>query len=316
MENMFFDNVTDFILRGFPVFHTWHWIVFGIIFVMYILTITGNVLIITITCTNVHLHSPMYFFISNLSFIEILYTSVTIPQLLVLLTGMNQSISFRNCITQFYFVFALGSIECFLFSVMSYDRYCAVCKPLHYKLIMSRPVCRNLALACWLMGFSTNLIPTFIIANLQFCGRNIHHFFCDLSPLLQLSCHNTNKLQILNFFSATAIVLCSFTLTLGTYIRIIMTISMIPSFIGKFKAFSTCASHLIVVLIFFGSVACVYVRPRASKNFELNKVFSIFYIVVTPVVNPLIYSFRNKDVKIAIKNLLYKKTYFNLVKYN
>lgn len=288
MESVFSDNNTDFILLGFPVFYTWHWSVFGIIFAMYILTLTGNIIIITITCTDIHLHSPMYFFISNLSFIEILYTSVTIPQILALLVGRNRSISFRNCITQFYFFFCLGSTECFLLSIMSYDRYCAVCNPLRYKLIMSDPVCRTLVLTCWIMGFFPNLIATFIIANLKFCGRNIQHFFCDLSPLLQLSCQNTNKLQTLNFFSACLVVLFSFTVTLGTYVRIIMTISTIPSFTGKFKAFSTCASHLTVVLMFFGAVAFVYVRPRASTDYELNKVLSIVYIVVTPVVNPLI----------------------------
>ncbi|XP_073438926.1 olfactory receptor 6M1-like [Dendrobates tinctorius] len=307
MEKVFLENITDFILLGFPVFYTWHWSVFGVIFVMYILTITGNVIIITITCIDIRLRSPMYFFISNLSFLEILYTSVTIPQILVLLTGRNRSISFENCITQFYFFFALGSIECFLLSAMSFDRYLAVCNPLRYKLIMSGPVCRTLVLSCWIMGLSTNLIPTFIIANLKFCGRDIQHFFCDLSPLLQLSCQNTSKLQTLNFFTASSIVLFSFALTLGTYVRIIMTISTIPSATGKFKAFSTCASHLIVVLIFFGAVAFVYVRPRASTDFELNKVLSAVYIVMTPVVNPLIYSLRNKDVKMAIKKLLFKE---------
>ncbi|XP_056374084.1 olfactory receptor 6M1-like [Hyla sarda] len=311
MESAFSNNITDFILLGFPVFHTWHWSVFGIISIMYVLTLTGNIIIITITCTDVHLHSPMYFFISNLSFIEILYTSVTIPQILVLLTGRNKIISFRSCIAQFYFFFCLGSTECFLLSVMSYDRYCAVCNPLRYKLIMSGPVCRNLVLACWIMGFFPNLIATFIIANLKFCGRNIQHFFCDLSPLLQLSCHNTNKLQTLNFFSASSIVLFSFALTLGTYICIIMTIATIPSLTGKCKAFSTCASHLTVVVIFFGAVAFVYVRPRASTNYELNKVLSIVYIVVTPVLNPLIYSFRNKDVKMGIKKIFFQQNIIN-----
>ncbi|XP_075067037.1 olfactory receptor 6M1-like [Mixophyes fleayi] len=307
MENGISNNVTEFILLGFPVFQTWHWSLFGIILVMYILTLTGNIIIIVIAWTDSHLDSPMYFFISNLSFIEILYTSVTIPKLLAVFIGKSRSISFRGCIAQFYFFFCLGSTECFLLAVMSYDRYSAVCNPLRYKVIMRASVCRYLVMACWIGGFFPNLFPAFIIANLKFCARNIQHFFCDISPLLQLSCQNTSSLQTLNFITASAIVLFSFVLTLSTYFRIIMTISAIPSITGRFKAFSTCASHLTVVVIFFGAVAIVYVRPRASTDFKLNQVLSIVYIVVTPIVNPLIYSFRNKVVKRAIKKVIFRQ---------
>ncbi|XP_040214188.1 olfactory receptor 6M1-like [Rana temporaria] len=271
---------------------------------MYLLTITGNIIIITIALTDRLLNSPMYFFIGNLSFIEMMYTSVTIPKLLALLIGKSNSISLNGCLTQFFFFFSLGSAECFLLAVMSYDRYCAVCNPLLYNLIMSRPLCCYLVLACWLGGIFPNLFPTVLLSHLNFCDRYIQHFFCDLSPILQLSCSNTNRLQTLNFLTASAIVLFSFSLTLWTYIRIIMTILTIQSKTGKFKTFSTCASHLTVVIIFFGAVALVYVRPNASKDFELNKALSVVYIVLTPVVNPLIYSFRNKDVKRAIKKLI------------
>ncbi|XP_018420441.1 PREDICTED: olfactory receptor 6M1-like [Nanorana parkeri] len=295
------DYLAYFILHGFPAFQFWQWNVFGIILFMYLLTITENIIIITIVLSDSLLNSPMYFFIGNLSFIEMLYTSVTIPKLLALLIGKSKSISLTGCLTQFFFFFSLGSAECFLLAVMSYDRYCAICHPLLYNVIMNRPLCCYLVLACWIGGFIPNLFPTVLLSQLHFCDRYIEHFFCDLSPLLQLSCSNTNRLQTLNFLTASAIVVFSFSLTLWTYIRIIMTILAIPSTTGKFKTFSTCASHLTVVTIFFGTVAFVYVRPRASKDFELNKVLSVVYIVLTPVVNPLIYSFRNKDVKTTIK---------------
>ncbi|CAI9604546.1 unnamed protein product [Staurois parvus] len=276
----------------------------GIILIMYILSVTGNIIIIFMVCVDKHLSSPMYFFIANLSFIEILYTSVITPKLLAVLIGNNRIISFNGCITQFYLFFCLGSTECFLLAVMSYDRYTAICNPLLYNIIMRRPVCCYLVTASWMGSFFPNLIATLIIANLKFCGQNIQHFFCDLFPLLQLSCYNTNKLQTFNFFTASTIVLLSFSLTLWTYIRIIMTISTIPSNNNRCKAFSTCTSHLTVVLIFFGTVAFVYLRPSVSTDFILNKALSLIYIVVTPVVNPLIYSFRNNDVKMAIKSYL------------
>lgn len=295
--------VKDFILLGFPVFQ-WQWSMSGIILIMYILSVTGNMIIIFMVCVDQHLSSPMYFFIANLSFIEILYTSVTLPKLLVILIEKNRIISFNGCITQFYLFFSLGSTECFLLAVMSYDRYTAICNPLLYNSIMRRPVCCYLVMACWMGSFFPNLIATFIIANLKFCGQNIQHFFCDLFPLLQLSCYNTSKLQTLNFFTASTIVLFSFSLTLWTYIRIIMAISTIPSINDKCKAFSTCASHLTVVLLFFGTVSFVYLRPSISADFNLNKALSVIYIVMTPVVNPLIYSFRNKDVKMAITSYL------------
>ncbi|XP_072270010.1 olfactory receptor 6M1-like [Pyxicephalus adspersus] len=296
-----------FILHGFSASQFWHWNFFVVILVMYLLTITGNIIIITIVLIDSLLNSPMYFFIGNLSFIEMLYTSVTIPNLLVLLTGKSKSISLSGCLTQFFFFFSLGSAECFLLAVMSYDRYCAICNPLLYNAIMNRSLCCYLVLACWIGGFFPNLFPTVLLSYLNFCGRYIQHFFCDLSPLLQLSCSITNSLQTLNFLTASAIVLLSFSVTLWTYIRIIITIVAIPSTTGKFKSFSTCASHLTVVIIFFGTVAFVYVRPKASKDFELNKVLSVVYIVLTPVVNPLIYSFRNKDIKAAIKKLILNK---------
>ncbi|XP_068102167.1 olfactory receptor 6M1-like [Hyperolius riggenbachi] len=297
-------NTSHFYLLGFPVYQPWHWILFGIIMIMYFLSLVGNIIIIFMVYTNSHLSSPMYFFIANLSLIEILYTSVTIPKLLDVLIAKNKYISFDGCIAQFYFFFCLGSTECFLLAVMSYDRFTAICKPLLYNIIMNWPVCHYLVVACWLGGFLPNLIATFIIANLQFCGQDIQHFFCDLFPLLQLSCYDTSKLQTLNFFTASAIVLLSFFLTLWTYIRIIMAILKIPSMTGKFKAFSTCASHLTVVVISFGSVGFVYLRPKVNADFDLNKALSVFYIVVTPVINPLIYSFRNKDVKMVLKKII------------
>ncbi|XP_063312515.1 olfactory receptor 6B9-like [Pelobates fuscus] len=307
MEDRTHNNITEFLLIGFPTFVPWHWTVFFVFLIMYMLTLTGNIIIIIIVRTDSCLSSPMYFFISNLSFIEILYTSVTIPKLLALVIGRSLSITFNNCLIQFYFFFSLGATECFLLTAMSYDRYIAICNPLHYIHIMSHSICVYLVLASWTGGFVLNLFPVFLISKLKFCGRNIQHFFCDLSPLLKLACQNTYDIETLNFFTAFAIVLFSFSITLVTYIRIIITILSISSSLGRQKAFSTCASHLIVVLIFYGALAFVYVRPRASTSFELNKFLSMIYIIVTPIANPLIYSLRNKDAKMAIKKVIFKK---------
>uniref|UniRef100_A0A8C5LSH6 Olfactory receptor n=1 Tax=Leptobrachium leishanense TaxID=445787 RepID=A0A8C5LSH6_9ANUR len=301
MEHWTPSNLTEFILHGFPTFQPWHCIVFGIIILMYLLTLTGNMIIIMIVRTDSNLSSPMYFFISNLSFIEIFYTSVTIPKLLALVIGRSQLISFESCLIQFYFFFSLGSTECFLLTAMSYDRYIAICKPLHYIVIMRDTVCVQLVLACWTGGFFLNLFPVLLISKLRFCGTNIQHFFCDLSPLLKLSCQSTKEIETLNFFTALFIVLFSFSVSLVTYIQIIRMVLSIPSSLGRQKAFSTCASHLTVILIFYGAIAFVYVRPRASTTFQLNQVLSMIYILVTPILNPLIYSLRNEDAKTAIR---------------
>ncbi|KAM8960690.1 olfactory receptor 6M1-like [Pelodytes ibericus] len=308
MEDSISNNFTEFILLGFPTYQSWHCILFVIFLIFYLLTLTGNIIIITIVRTDGCLSSPMYFFISNLSFIEILYTSVTVPKLLALVIGRSQSISFSSCIIQFFFFFSLGATECFLLTVMSYDRYIAICKPLHYTLIMNGTLCFYLVVVCWIGGFFLNLFPAFFISKLKFCDRNIRHFFCDLSPLLKLSCQSTTGIETLNFFTAFAIVLFSFSMTLATYIRIIVTILSIPSKLGRQKAFSTCGSHISVVLIFYGAVAFVYVRPKASTSFDLNKFLSMIYILVTPVMNPLIYSFRNKDVKIAVRKVIFRQS--------
>ncbi|XP_053555800.1 olfactory receptor 6F1-like [Bombina bombina] len=299
------NNITQFLLLGFPDFQFWHYGLFGIFLTMYLLTIAGNITIVSIVRHDDSLHTPMYFFISNLSFIEIMFTTVTVPKILALVIGYSKSISFHSCLIQFYFFFSLGSTECCLLAAMSYDRYIAVCNPLHYSSIMNRSVCLYIVLACWVEGIFITSIHTFCIANLKFCGKNtIHHFFCDLSPLLKLSCENTSVIEFLNFLTACVIVLCSFSLTLFSYIRIIMTVLAIPSSTGKRKTFSTCASHLIVVLMFFGTVAFVYVRPRVSTDFEANMFISMLFIVVTPALNPFIYSLRNKEVKYAIKKLI------------
>ncbi|XP_072270018.1 olfactory receptor 6F1-like [Pyxicephalus adspersus] len=292
--------VTEFILLGFSGTKNIKLLLFGIFFFIYIITVTGNIVIVTIVYVDLHLHTPMYFYLGNLSFLEILYTTNIIPRMLFNIITENHIVSFLECIAQLYFFGSLGSTECFLLGVMAYDRYVAICKPLHYATIISTKTSVLMALCSWCAGFIATFGAIILVSQLHFCGPNtIKHFFCDLHPVLELSCKNANTMNTVAWTLASTILLGSCLLTLASYIRIMLTIMRIPSK-DRQKAFSTCTAHLTVVVIFYGAMISMYVSPKSPSNVDFNKFSSLLYTVVTPFLNPFIYSLRNQEVKQAI----------------
>uniref|UniRef100_A0A452HAK8 Olfactory receptor n=1 Tax=Gopherus agassizii TaxID=38772 RepID=A0A452HAK8_9SAUR len=252
-----------------------------------------------------HLHTPMYFFLENLSCLETCYSSTILPRMLASLLTEDRTISVSGCITQFYFFGVLAASECYLLSMMSYDRYLAICKPLHYMVLMSGRICLQLAAVSWMGGFMATTIVTCLMSQLHFCGPNeIDHFLCDFTPVIKLSCSDTSLITLVTFILSSVDTLPPLLLTLTSYAFIICTILRIPSTTQRRKAFSTCSSHLIVVTIFYGTLMIVYMLPDTETLRELNKVFSLFYTVLTPMVNPLIYSLRNKEVQCALRKLI------------
>ncbi|XP_078496697.1 olfactory receptor 6F1-like [Lissotriton helveticus] len=300
--------VTEFFLVGFPntqLVEMFFFFVFGTI---YVWTVTANIVIILVVRRDRHLHTPMYFFICNLSLLEIWYTTVSTPKLMDNFLMRNKLISLYGCILQFYVFFSLGSTQCLLLAVMAFDRYLAICNPLRYNAVMTRRAYTRAAFCSWGTGFVAMLVPCVLVMRLSFCGSNvINHFFCDADPLLKLSCTDTRLIELLDFFLALIIVLSSFMLTVVSYIYIINTVMRIPRFRGRGKAFSTCSSHLIIVVMFYTTVTFMYIRPRAQYS-EMSKVVSVFHSVVTPLLNPFIYTLRNKDVKNAITKLMRQNT--------
>ncbi|XP_030042463.1 olfactory receptor 6F1-like [Microcaecilia unicolor] len=295
-------TVTTFVLLGFSIYPELKSVLFLVFCLVYTLTIAGNITIIVIIKNDPHLHTPMYFFLTNLSLLEICYTSNIVPKMLSDILTENRSVSMLACITQLYFFGSLGSTECFLLGVMAYDRYLAICHPLRYRSLMNNKVCVHLAASSWLSGFLATLIAVSLISQLHFCGPNkIKHFFCDLQPVLKLSCSDTFITETIAGTFASIILLGSCLLTVGSYVQIISTILRIPSSEGRQKAFSTCISHLTVVIIFYGAMIFMYVKPTTANSFGFNKILALLYTVVTPLLNPFIYTLRNKDVKKALR---------------
>uniref|UniRef100_A0A8C8RPK2 Olfactory receptor n=1 Tax=Pelusios castaneus TaxID=367368 RepID=A0A8C8RPK2_9SAUR len=295
-------RVQDFILLGFPTIPELQVLLFVVFLTVYLLTLLQNMVIIILIRTNHHLHKPMYFFLSQLSFLEVWYISVTVPKLLVNFLAENKSISFIGCMAQLYFFISLVCTECVLLAVMAYDRYVAICNPLRYPAIMNHQLCQQLAVGSWLAGFLISMLKVFFISRLSFCGPNIiNHFFCDISPLLNLSCTDMTVAEMVDFIFALIILLIPLSVTTASYICIIGTIVRIPTAQGRRKAFSTCASHLTVVIIFFSATLFMYARPRRIHSFNLNKLVSVVYTIATPMLNPFIYCLRNQEVKGALR---------------
>ncbi|XP_030402340.1 olfactory receptor 11A1-like [Gopherus evgoodei] len=297
-------SVTEFILLGFSNTLELQTLLFLLFLVIYIMTMAGNILILVLVVVDQHLHTPMYLFLGNLSCLETCYTSTILASLL---TG-DRTISFYACVIQYNIFGFLAATECYLLAAMSYDRYLAICKPLHYTIIMHGRFCLQLAAGSWVSGLLASYIVTGMILQLTFCGPNeIDHFFCDFNPLLNISCSDTHLLQLLASILSFIFTLPPFLLTVTSYVCIIVAILQIPSTTGRQKAFSTCSSHLIVVTIFYWTITIVYVLPKNDTLRDLNKVFSLLYTVLTPLVNPLIYSLRNKEVKEALRKALGEK---------
>ncbi|XP_042329622.1 olfactory receptor 6F1-like [Sceloporus undulatus] len=297
--------VKVFIILGFPASPQLRMLSFTLVLLTYILTITANVVIISVIKSSHKLQRPMYYFLGNFSFMEIWYTTSTVPKMLESFLAGGSSITVAGCIAQLYLFFALGSTECFLLATMAYDRYLAICRPLHYQTLMTLQLTTWLVTAAWVGGFLAPLLPIVLISRLSFCGpKEIHHFFCDAGPLLRRSCGNAFLSSTLVSVLASLVILSTCLLTMVSYIFIISTILRIPSATGRQKAFSTCGSHLTVVVIYYSTVIFIYVRPISPFSSELDTIASVFYAVVTPLLNPMIYSLRNKDVKEALKKMV------------
>ncbi|XP_069063997.1 olfactory receptor 5V1-like [Pleurodeles waltl] len=278
---------------------------FLLFLLIYLMVLMGNSVIIFLVCVEPRLHSPMYFFLVNLSLLEMCCISVTIPKMQEMLVTQRKDISFAACITQLYLFLCFTNIEMYLLSAMACDRYVAICNPLRYSLVMNRAICLLLAATCWLLGFLSPLAHTVLISMASFCGSTeINHFFCDITALMTLSCSDTALIELFSYLEGVIFGMGPFGATITSYVYIFTTILRIPSSEGKRKAFSACSSHLIVVILFYGTCIGVYMRPTSSFSMDENKVATVVYVTMVPMLNPLIYSLRNKEVKHAMRNIL------------
>ncbi|KAB0370745.1 olfactory receptor 5AN6-like [Muntiacus reevesi] len=295
-------TVTKFILLGFSDSPKFKIALFAVFMGTYILTVAWNLGLIVLIRMDSHLHTPMYFFLSNLSFLDFCYVTSTTPKMLSDFFRKHKLISFTGCTMQYFFFSSLGLTECCLLAAMAYDRYAAICSPLLYTAIMPPTLSLQMVLAAYTTGFLGSLIQLCALLQLHFCGPNvIHHFFCDLPQLLVLSCSETFFLQVIKFVIAVIFGMTSVLIIMISYGYVIATILKISSVEGRAKTFNTCASHLTAVIFFFGSGLFVYMHPRVGDSLGYDKIASVFYTVVIPMLNPLIYSLRNKDIKDALK---------------
>ncbi|XP_039353458.1 olfactory receptor 5V1-like [Mauremys reevesii] len=299
--------IMEFILLGFGNDPELQPLLFLLFLVIYIVTVAGNILFVVLVVTKQHLHIPMYFLLGHLSCLEICYTSAILPRLLASLLTGDRTISVKGCIVQLYSFGILTNTENLLLTAMSYDRYLAICNPLRYAALMNGRVCWQLVAGSWISSFLLSTIVNIFVFQLTFCdSKEIDHFFCDFSPVIKLSCVDTQTLELLTFIISVIGTFVPFLLTLTSYICIITTILRIPSSIGRQKAFSTCSSHLIVLSVLYLTVLTVYVVPTANVPKVLHKIFSVFYTVLTPMINPVIYSLRNKEVNESLRKSILK----------
>ncbi|XP_037674615.1 olfactory receptor 1013-like [Choloepus didactylus] len=297
-------TVNEFILLGFSNDPVLQLILFVVFLCMYSVTVLGNTTLMALICNDSWLHTPMYFFIGNLSFLDLWYSSVYTPKILVTCVSEDKSIFFAGCGAQFFFSAGLAFTECYLLAAMAYDRYVAISNPLLYAQAMSRKLCICLVICSYTGGFVNAVIVTSNTFTFDFCGGNvIDDFFCDVPPLVKLACDVKESYQAVLFFLLSSNVIAPTVLILASYLFIIAAILRIHSTQGQFKAFSTCSSHLISVTLYYGSILYTYTRPSSSYSLERDKLVSTFYTVVFPMLNPMIYSLRNKDVKEALKKL-------------
>ncbi|XP_063785667.1 olfactory receptor 11A1-like [Pseudophryne corroboree] len=297
--------VEEFLLLGFQVDHHYRVLLFIFFLALYILTILGNLLIIVLVCTYRKLQSPMYIFMSNLSLADIIFSTNIVPNMLVITLKERPTICVNECIAQFFFYGMLGSTECFLLTVMSYDRYLAICNPLKYTYIMDFKLQQILLAVSWVTSATVTLLPVVLLHRLYFCGPSvIDHFFCDLDPILDLSCSDTGIVKVETFISSIYVVLLPFLVVISSYVRILLTILKIPSTESRQKTFSTCSTHLLVVCTYFLTIITVYSNPSKTYSSNAQKVRSLLYTVLTPLFNPVIYALRNKEIKNAISCLM------------
>ncbi|XP_071988885.1 olfactory receptor 6B1-like [Engystomops pustulosus] len=300
-------NATHFILLGFQVSQSVKILLVTIFSIAYIFTILENVAIISISLWDSKLNKPMYFFLSKLSLLETVYVSVTVPKMLSDLSTGNTFISLCGCMFQLYLFLSIGCSECFLLAAMSYDRYLAICNPLLYHNIMTKKMCWILTVGSLFLGFLACSFSIGLITQLNFCGSKIiNHYLCDISPVIHLSCDDISVIELVDFITALSVLISSLILIIISYVYIISTIKKIPSDRKWKKAFSTCASHLTVVVLFFGTTIFMYGRPQAIDSFDFNKCLSIFYSFVIPMLNPVIYTLRNSEMRTSLSAMFIK----------
>ncbi|NXF35618.1 O10A7 protein, partial [Nyctibius bracteatus] len=298
-------NQTYFTLQGFSHLAALQVFLFEGILLMFLITMTGNFLIIIVATTDPALHTPMYYFLKNLALIDICFTLNIVPRMLVDLLLERKVISFSACAVQLYFVILFVTSECLLLGAMAYDRYVAICHPLHYAVTMDRRACLHMVIACWIAGIPLSVGLTGWLFSYPFCGsKEIEHFFCDITPVLDLVCSDTYLFVLLVFIATVTIILIPFILIAASYIQIIHTILQMPSAEGRRKAFSTCVAHLVVVTLFYCTAGLVHLKPKSSLLANSRKLVALSYTVVTPMLNPIIYSLRNKEVKHALRKTL------------
>ncbi|XP_062974446.1 olfactory receptor 5AR1-like [Elgaria multicarinata webbii] len=302
-------SVTHFILLGLtPDQPHLQPLLFGIFVLIYNVTVMGNLGMISLISTDPNLHTPMYFFLGVLSFIDTCYSSVVTPRLLADLLATDRSISYTSCVAQMAFLVLHGTLECLMLATMAYDRYVAICHPLSYHQLMSKSVCVKLVAIAYTLAIANTAVQTHNVFQLPYCGPNlVNHYFCDIPPVLHLACADTSQARkVLYIFSALATV-TTFSGIVISYAYILVTVSRMSSAAGQQKALSTCASHFAAITLFYGTVFFMYIKP--STNNSMDKVASVFYSIIIPMLNPLIYSLRNKEVKEALKRKIYRKTF-------
>ncbi|XP_077307368.1 olfactory receptor 1f45-like [Lithobates pipiens] len=298
-------NLTSsFTLLGFSDFHYNHAVLFSAILAIYTLTWAANFLLLSSIKLSQQLHTPMYFFLGNLSVVDITFSTVTVPKLLSSILHGSTSISFLGCFLQMYFFVFLGTTEIFLLSVMAFDRYLAICIPLNYILLMNDKVMVILVCTSWVAASLHSLLHTYILSHLTYCGdKLIHHFFCDVTPLIKLSCSSTSLAELLIFTEGSMVVIIPFLFILISYVLIGWAIMKMETKSSRSKAFSSCSSHLMVICLFYVTDIFIYFRPPSDYSSRYDRIISMAYTIITPMLNPFIYSLRNRDVKEALKNL-------------
>ncbi|XP_073909364.1 putative olfactory receptor 7A2 [Castor canadensis] len=302
MGSMNDTQISEFLLVGISEDYRLQPILFGLFLSTYMLTVLGNLLIILATISDTKLHTPMYFFLSNLSFVDICLTSTIVPKMLHNIQTQNKAITYKSCITQMHFFILFIMLDIFLLTVMAYDRFVAICHPLHYTVIMNPKLCVFLVLVSWMVSVLYSILQTLMVLQMSFCPHSeIPHFFCELNQMVQLACSDTFLFNVMMYFGVVLLGGGPLAGILYSYFKIVSTIHAISSTQGKYKAFSTCASHLSVVSLFYSTSLGVYLSSAVTQNSHSTAIASVMYSMVTPMLNPFIYSLRNKDIKSVLK---------------
>ncbi|XP_004645900.1 olfactory receptor 1052-like [Octodon degus] len=297
--------VTKFILLGFSNYPNLQELLFGAFLLIYVVTVAGNLGMMALIFTDARLHCPMYFFLSVLSFLDISYSSVVTPKLLVNFLALDKSISFAGCVVQLTFFVVHVTAESFLLASMAYDRFMAICRPLHYGTVMTKGTCLQLVAISYAFGGTNSAIQTGNVFVLPFCGPNqVAHFFCDIPPLMHLACTHTDKAEVILFIFSALVTILPAVIILTSYSLVLVAIGRMRSAAGREKALSTCASHFMAITIFYGTVVFTYVQPHGSSSEVYGQVVSVFYTIIIPMLNPFIYSFRNREVQDAMRRKL------------